>query len=320
MKILDFGIAKVLEPGLAPAQRAAVGAMPKVVSERSMEETGPELEVDRGHLGMVHTEASRPSRSDSDATRVGGTPLFMAPEVWREEGADHASDVWSLGATLNHLATGEPPFLGRTAPELAFKILSSETPLPLKGRRQDLPESFVGLVTKALEKTARSASPTRENCCSHSNAWCVKSRGHASSKGARYPGRPGMGLDDRDRFFGREEDVLRCVFEWLRQEPLVVLVGPSGTGKSSLAAAGVAPRVAEGALGGKTTWRVVRVVPGVAPLAALAGVLVLMEQDPTILAQSLRGSIPMHWCESSVVSLPSVVSVCCFSWTNSKSS
>ena len=38
-----------------------------------------------------------------------GTPLYMAPEVWRAEPASFRSDIYSLGALLYHLCSGHPP-------------------------------------------------------------------------------------------------------------------------------------------------------------------------------------------------------------------
>ncbi|KAK6915885.1 Protein kinase domain [Dillenia turbinata] len=45
-----------------------------------------------------------------DKESICGTPLWMAPEVLRNEGIDFASDIWSLGCTVVEMARGRPPW------------------------------------------------------------------------------------------------------------------------------------------------------------------------------------------------------------------
>jgi serine/threonine protein kinase/tetratricopeptide (TPR) repeat protein len=41
---------------------------------------------------------------------IGGTPRYMAPELWRGEKATKASDIYSLGVVLYEMVAGRPPF------------------------------------------------------------------------------------------------------------------------------------------------------------------------------------------------------------------
>lgn len=77
-------------------------------------------------------------------------------------------------------------------------------------------------------------------------------------------------------FFGREDETERLL-ELLHREPLVMLTGDSGSGKSSLARAGVVPRWRGGALAelmgerpSDTLWHVVQTQPRIRPFEALA--------------------------------------------------
>ncbi|MEN9934788.1 MAG: hypothetical protein RLZZ387_1367 [Chloroflexota bacterium] len=86
---------------------------------------------------------------------------------------------------------------------------------------------------------------------------------------------PYLGLDpfnerDQNTFYGR-----RRLVEWLVQklesQPLLALVGPSGSGKSSVIRAGLLPALKDGALLGSAEWRYVPpFTPGPEPLLSLA--------------------------------------------------
>ena len=89
-------------------------------------------------------------------------------------------------------------------------------------------------------------------------------------------------------FFGRAGEIAELA-ERLRAQPGGRVAGRSGTGKSSLARAGVAPAIARGALGECAGWDVATMVPGVRPLTALARALApFVDRDPGELAAALR--------------------------------
>jgi WD40 repeat protein len=86
---------------------------------------------------------------------------------------------------------------------------------------------------------------------------------------------PYLGLDafeegDSDLFFGRER-LVRELLDRLAASRMLVVVGPSGSGKSSAVRAGLAPALKAGALPGSTGWRFTpAIVPGAEPLASLS--------------------------------------------------
>lgn len=90
-----------------------------------------------------------------------------------------------------------------------------------------------------------------------------------------YPGMRPFGEADQDRFFGREAEV-EALLQRLRLAPsatddaaIVAVIGPSGSGKSSLVFAGLIPALQRSRLFGPGAWLTRSLRPGSAPLAAL---------------------------------------------------
>ena len=103
--------------------------------------------------------------------------------------------------------------------------------------------------------------------------------------------------EDGDRYFGREKQIeklwnlLKTLHEDITQAEallrLLPILGPSGSGKSSLARAGLIPELARRPLPGKRQARVAVLVPGNRPIEALATVLArVATSDPTPVAKS----------------------------------
>jgi WD40 repeat protein/DNA-binding SARP family transcriptional activator/energy-coupling factor transporter ATP-binding protein EcfA2 len=94
--------------------------------------------------------------------------------------------------------------------------------------------------------------------------------------------------DARD-FFGREA-IGRELVERLGDGRFVAVVGPSGSGKSSLVFAGLLPALRQGALPGSEGWRVVPMTPGDRPLEELeAALLRVAVNPPASLIEQLEG-------------------------------
>jgi WD40 repeat protein/energy-coupling factor transporter ATP-binding protein EcfA2 len=91
----------------------------------------------------------------------------------------------------------------------------------------------------------------------------------ADSGECPYRGLEAFREEDAALYFGREQDTAQLI-ERLRTTRFVAVLGPSGSGKSSLVRAGLLPAVRRGTIPGGEAWRVIDVVPGEHPLAALA--------------------------------------------------
>jgi WD40 repeat protein/DNA-binding SARP family transcriptional activator/class 3 adenylate cyclase/energy-coupling factor transporter ATP-binding protein EcfA2 len=91
----------------------------------------------------------------------------------------------------------------------------------------------------------------------------------ASLAGCPYKGLARFEASDADNFFGRERLVAELVAR-ASEASLVTVVGPSGSGKSSLLRAGLLPALATGVLAGAEPWRTVALCPGAHPTEELA--------------------------------------------------
>jgi serine/threonine-protein kinase len=80
-----------------------------------------------------------------------GTPLYMSPEQVEGKPLDVRTDIYSLGVTAYHLLSGQPPFRGVTAFEVALQHVRDE-PQPLKESRPDLPPALCAVVQKMMAK------------------------------------------------------------------------------------------------------------------------------------------------------------------------
>ena len=111
---------------------------------------GPDLEPKLLDFGLA-LDLSVQERL-SQIGEVAGTPEYLSPEQTRGAGTlDARSDVFSLGAVLYELLTGQPPFRGEDLPGLLLRIREQDPVLP---RRIDpaIPKDLQNICLVALEK------------------------------------------------------------------------------------------------------------------------------------------------------------------------
>ncbi|MFQ5789048.1 MAG: protein kinase, partial [Acidobacteriota bacterium] len=95
--------------------------------------------------------AKLPSAQLTQSGVVMGTPLFMSPEQLRGERIDGRSDLFSLGALLYNLVTGQPPFTGSQLAAISHQVLYKH-PAPPSEQLPDIPESLDSVILRALAK------------------------------------------------------------------------------------------------------------------------------------------------------------------------
>jgi serine/threonine-protein kinase len=98
---------------------------------------------------------AKQTKGDAEVTMDGtsvGTPNYISPEQARgEEKIDIRSDIYSLGASLYHMAVGAPPFSGAN-PMVVMTKHVTEFAEPPKRRCPALSEGFSSLIMKMMQK------------------------------------------------------------------------------------------------------------------------------------------------------------------------
>jgi eukaryotic-like serine/threonine-protein kinase len=86
---------------------------------------------------------------ETPVSGLAGTPLYMAPELFRGGQASVRSDVYSTGVLLYRLVTGRVPISARSLDEVRQAHLTGNV-RRLRDERSDLPSAFVQIVERAL--------------------------------------------------------------------------------------------------------------------------------------------------------------------------
>jgi eukaryotic-like serine/threonine-protein kinase len=121
-KVLDFGVAKRVEPMLVE-QSSSFSRFLKLQSVPNLTNPGAAL----------------------------GTVAYMSPEQAAGQPIDTRSDIFSLGAMLYEMTTGQLPFPAKV-PADAIRAIQNETPKSIEELNPKVPSDLVRIIHKAMQK------------------------------------------------------------------------------------------------------------------------------------------------------------------------
>ncbi len=166
---------------------------------------------------------------------------FRAPERSTDEPSDARTDVYGLGAIAAYLITGQTIHDVELSKVPAGDVLARATAPGCDERFSSIDDFIAAFPVDGAERP-QDASPSRNP----------------------YKGLAAFDEADARDFFGRDEQIV-ALAELARAHRLVTVVGPSGSGKSSLVRAGLLPALRAGAFAGSDRWLPVVMVPGAHP-------------------------------------------------------
>jgi serine/threonine protein kinase/Flp pilus assembly protein TadD len=123
VKVLDFGLAKLVPAGHDAAAGPAHSGLQEEISEAQLTRPGTAV----------------------------GTVAYMSPEQARGEELDIRTDLFSLGAVLYEMATGQPAFPGNSV-ALVFEAILNRDPDSITRLNPQRPDGMEAIIAKALQK------------------------------------------------------------------------------------------------------------------------------------------------------------------------
>jgi serine/threonine protein kinase/DNA-binding SARP family transcriptional activator len=199
------------------------------------------------------------------------SPIYAAPEQFENAELGPFTDVYAMGILLYEMVMGELPWshARNTATLVAHH---DTTPIP------KMPERLSHMESVIVRATATIGSDRYQTLPEMAAALDGSSDGAVASEVGVNPFRGLSAFEEADAavFFGRQEAV-EALLGHINEQPLTLLVGPSGSGKSSVLRAGVMAQVRSSRACIPTVM-----VPGSDPFDALSVALETISSDPSI--------------------------------------
>jgi WD40 repeat protein/serine/threonine protein kinase len=240
----------------------------------------------------IATQQIDGNKSGSQSGRVSGSAGYISPEQINLQPISPRTDMYSMGIILYEMLMGQHPYAGAKS-AVALFIKHANEPLPAM---EGIPETLQKVVQKA---TAKNPDERYTDMLELANAF--RAAAHQSdfvglvkdgeevqefdsssfdltpTSSVAVAVNPYKGLrafqeSDANDFFGRE-NLTKLLLARLDEDHdmyrFLAVVGPSGSGKSSVVKAGVVPALRRGELQNSENWFIVEMLPGISPFDEL---------------------------------------------------
>ncbi|MCB0198044.1 MAG: serine/threonine-protein kinase PknK, partial [Anaerolineae bacterium] len=258
-----------------------------------------------------------------------GSPAYISPEQILAEPVKPQTDIYSLGVMLFELLTGQKPFKGPTPFAYIQQHLNESLPLlaevdtqpakrPANGEtatKPVIPSALDIVIGRATAKEAReryadilSMLVDLRHALTPGSTAATLATSKSQTEEARhvatmlelpdlenpYKGLRPFSEADAANFFGREtliQELLARLAASTDLSRFMAVVGPSGSGKSSVVRAGLIPALRQGGLPGSEQWFITEMLPGRHPFEEMEAALlrIAINAPDNLLAQLSNG-------------------------------
>jgi serine/threonine-protein kinase len=137
-------------------------------------------------FGLAKLEQQRAPTTATDRQQIVGTPYFMSPEQIRGDDVDHRSDIYSFGAMMFEVLTGQHLFTGSTAVGVLTKHLTADPDAPsMRAPKLGIDPQVDAICKKALAKDPSARFQTASELAERIEEVYSDTVGNATGPGSR---------------------------------------------------------------------------------------------------------------------------------------
>ena len=245
-------------------------------------------------FGIAHriVDDVEPYSSNGNQALLTSSPYYTSPEQLLGKPVTPRSDIYTFGLLIYELLTGCKPYPDASVGTLLQHHLNSALPSVIE-QEATLPVSLDAVLQRAtatnpddrFDAVDELVEQVRHVLTTDGMALIPLPALTPQIEGNPYKGLRAFQESDSELFFGRTLLINQLTKQLARSrsdrsDRFLAVVGPSGSGKSSVVKAGLIPALRQGAVDGSAEWFITEMVPSSHPLEELEAALLRIAVDP----------------------------------------